>query len=140
MDILSIPFHKYLNIKRSGISNYIFEIEVRPEYHNHLGTIHACVQLSLAEASSGEFLLQEFRDLKDVLIPVVRRSEAKYNKPAKGNLYTKAKFLHSSRKEIYDNLINKNRALVQVLVTVVDEEENKIATVIFDWFIKKVSI
>ena len=53
MDILSIPFHKHINIGRSENAGYIFEINERPEYLNHLGTIHACVQLSLAEAVSG---------------------------------------------------------------------------------------
>ena len=58
MDILAIPFHKFLNIKKHAGDDYIFEADERPEYLNHLQTIHACVQLALAEASSGEFLLQ----------------------------------------------------------------------------------
>ena len=53
MDILSIPFHKYLDIKKVGESkDFVFRIKEKPEFLNHLGTIHACVQLSLAEATS----------------------------------------------------------------------------------------
>jgi hypothetical protein len=48
MDILAIPFHKFLNIKKHSGDSYIFEAKERPEYLNLLQTIHACVQLSLA--------------------------------------------------------------------------------------------
>jgi len=68
MEILSIPFHHFLNIKRNENEDFIFKIDERPEYSNHLGTIHACVQVSLAEASSGEFLLQQFNELETELI------------------------------------------------------------------------
>jgi hypothetical protein len=44
MDILAIPFHQFLNIKRNISDDFIFKIDERPEYSNHLGTIHACVQ------------------------------------------------------------------------------------------------
>ena len=92
MNILSVPFHQFINIKRSENENYIFTIEERPEYLNHLGTIHACVQLSLAEATSGEFLLNQFIELASEVIPVVRKTEVKYRKPANGNLFSKATF------------------------------------------------
>ena len=58
MDILSIPFHKYLSIEKYPGDVYIFQVQEKPEFLNHLQTHHACLQLALAEASSGEFLLQ----------------------------------------------------------------------------------
>ncbi len=79
MEILSLPFHKFLNIERNDGDEYIFKIKERPEYHNHLGTIHACVQLTLAEATSGEFLLGKFNSYKSDLIPVIRKTEVKYS-------------------------------------------------------------
>ena len=83
MDILSIPFHRFLNIEKSDEGEgFIFRMEERPEHLNHLGTIHACAQLALAEASSGEFLLEQFGDLKDSVIPLIRKTEVKYSKPA----------------------------------------------------------
>ena len=137
MDILSIPFHKFLNIKRFDGNDYIFKIEERPEYFNHIGTIHACVQLSLAEATSGEFLVQQFSDYQKELIPVVRRSEVKYQKPATGDLFAKAEFLSTNRKKVLIEFNTKKRTLVRVKVDVYNTEKDKTLTAIFDWFIIK---
>lgn len=137
MDILSIPFHKHLNLVRSEKPAYIFETRERPEYYNHLGTIHACVQLALAEASSGEFLIQEFREIQDEVIPMVRKSEARYHSPAKGNLYARAEFHQTKRKLVAEDLQNRSRALLKVKVEVFDSDNNKSLTAIFDWFVAK---
>ncbi len=138
MDILSIPFHKFMNITRvNGSEDFIYMIQEQPEYLNHLGTIHACVQLSLAEATSGEFLLKEFNQIKSDVIPVVRKSEAKYHKPANGELFSKAEFFSSTRSEVLNELSAKKRAITKVKVEVFDSKADKILTVIFDWFITK---
>ena len=89
MDILSIPFHRLLNIERNlNDDEFIFQIEERPELHNHLGTFHACAQLSLAEATAGEYLQQQFPEIKDEVIPVIRKTEVKYAMPAKGSFFS----------------------------------------------------
>ena len=137
MDILAIPFHRYLNIKKNTGNEYIFAIEERPEYLNHLGTVHACVQLSLAEATSGEFLQNQFKDLKSEVIPVIRRTEAKYHKPANGNLYSKAEFDSTDKDEAMQELETKKRTIVKVKVEIFDSQNNKTLTVIFDWFISE---
>ena len=136
MEILTIPFHSYLNIQKAEEpTGYIFKIEERPEYLNHLGTIHACVQLSLAEATSGEFLLKEFDQLKSDVIPVVHRTEAKYHKPANGELFTKADFLSTNRQAVLVELSLKKRTITQIKVEVYDSKKNISLSAIFDWFI-----
>lgn len=137
MDILAIPFHKFLNLKEHTGEEYIFEVKERPEYLNHLQTIHACVQLSLAEASSGEFLLQEFSELKTKVIPVIRRTEVKYHRPANGTLYSRASFQSANKAEVSDELLKRGRIIVQVKVEIFDNRKNKVLTAIFDWFLKK---
>jgi hypothetical protein len=138
MDILSIPFHRYLNIKRAAGDDYIFETEQRPEYLNHVGTIHACYQLALAEATSGEFLLKEFSDLQSDVIPVVRKTEAKYHRPSNGKLFSKAAFDSTDKNVALQELDAKNRTIVKVKVEVFDSQNNKTLTVIFDWFISRI--
>ncbi len=137
MNILEIPFHRLLNIKRDNFNNYTFKIEERSEYLNHLGTIHASAQVSLAEATSGEFLFQQFHELKNDLIPVIRKTEMRYHKPANGELFSKASFSTSGKKEILTELNTRKRALVKVKVEVFDSQKNKAATAVFDWFIIK---
>jgi hypothetical protein len=137
MDILDIPFHRFLNIKNHNGDEYIFETDERPEYLNHLGTIHACVQLSLAEASSGEFLLHQFFEFKSELVPVVRKTEAKYHRPANGSLYSKASFESSNKLDVLNELVRRKRVLLKVKVEIFDHQKNKVLTAIFDWFIIK---
>ncbi len=139
MEILEIPFHKFLGIRKHKGKDYIFEANEKPEYLNHLGTIHACAQLTIAEASSGEFLLKEFGSLKSKVIPVVRKTNAKYHQPAKGKLFAKAAFYSSNKTDIIKELENKNRVLVKIKVELFNQIEDKILTVIFDWFIKKIT-
>ena len=137
MDILSIPFHKHISIGRAEKSAYIFEIEERPEYLNHLGTIHACVQLTLAEAASGEFLIQEFNELQNEVIPVVRKSEARYHTPANGTLYARAEFYKSDKEAVKEEIQKRSRAMLKVKVEVSDSNSKKSLTAIFDWFLAK---
>ena len=136
MDILAIPFHKFLNIEKHSGDEYIFEAQERPEYLNHLQTIHACVQLSLAEASSGEFLLQEFKEQKTEVIPLIRKTEARYHRPAKGTLYSRASFLSSKKTEVLEELMNKGRSILKIKVEIYDQSSSKVLTAIFDWFLK----
>ena len=135
MKILNIPFHIFLNIQKHKGDDFIFEIKEKKEYLNHLGTIHACYQLALAEASSGQFLLDEFFDLRNDLIPVVRKTEAKYQKPANGILYSKAAFESSSKEEILHELKKRKRALVKIKVEILDENKNRTLLVVFEWFL-----
>lgn len=137
MNILDIPFHKFLNFKKYSGDEFIFIADEKPEYLNHLNNIHACVQLSLAEASSGEFLLDQFYELRKELIPVIRKTEAKYHRPANGTLFSKAAFDSASKEDVLKDLLQKNRAIVKVKTEVFDAHNNKSLTAIFEWFITK---
>jgi Domain of unknown function (DUF4442) len=139
MDILSIPFHEHLSIRESDDSDYVFKLESNPKFNNHLETIHACAQLTLAEATSGEFLLQEFHKFRTDFIPVIRKTEAKYQKPAIGTLYSRAEFANAEKAGLIDELLTKNRALIRIKVEIFDVEKDKTLTVFFDWFLVKKS-
>ena len=136
MDILSIPFHKLLNIERNqNDDDFIFQIEERPELHNHLGTLHACAQLSLAEATAGEYLQQQFPEIKDTVVPVIRRTEVKYSMPAKGTLFSKASFSSGSKEDFLKELESKKRCIIPIKVEVFNTESKRTLSAVFDWFI-----
>lgn len=139
MDILQIPFHKLLSIsKHSEDDSYIFCMDERPQLLNHLGTIHACAQLSLAEASSGEFLQRTFADLKSEVVPVIRRTEVKYSTPANGSLYSKANF-ESGSYEAYMEAFQKNkRMIIPLKVEVFNAQKKRTLSALFEWFITAV--
>ncbi len=137
MNVLDLPFNKILLIKKSDVPDTILMLEDRTEYQNHLGTVHASAQYSLAEASSGEILERNFGDWKGAYFPVVRRVEAKYKNPAKGRLFSTGFIEQDSAMKAKKELSEKGRTLVDVIVRIVDEEKNVTLEGLFTWFIAK---
>jgi hypothetical protein len=136
MNVLEIPFNKFLGFQQAENENgFIFKLEHKKEYLNHLGTIHASVLFALAEASSGEFLLNQFKDYNLDFIPVVRKVEVKYSKPASGTVFSKACIIDSTVNEIMNELRIKKRVIIKVKVDIYSNNTEKSLTSIFDWFI-----
>jgi len=139
MDVTNLPFNHFIGLKTSDKNGYLLMLGNRPEYRNHLDTVHASALFALAEASSGYFLLNEFSELTDI-IPVVRKVETKYKKPATSSVFSKAKFQETGKNEILEMLNQKGRAILQVEVSLFDEADVLIMQSIFEWFITKQAI
>ena len=135
MDVLSIPFHHLLQIERNQDDDFIFQIKERPELLNHLGTFHACAQLALAEATSGEFLQEQFHEIKDLVIPVIRRTEVKYSMPAKGSLYSKATFSSGNKEDFLKEFESRKRFNIPIKVEVFNTDGKRTLSSIFEWVI-----
>ena len=135
MDLMEIPFHKFLGIQKSDNDIYILKIEEKKEYLNHLGTIHASVLFALAESTSGEFLLREFKDYKLDVIPVVRKAEIKYSKPGNGQVLSKADFVNTDVIKIHEELQLNRRVLLKIKVDLFNSEIERIMTAVFEWFL-----
>ena len=136
MKVLEIPFNKFIGLKSvDNDDNYIFKLKPDDKYMNHLGTIHASALFALAEASSGQFLLNQFKDYKLDIIPVVRKVEIKYSKPANGTIFSKACLIDSDIINIINELKSKNRVIIKVNVDIYNDNIEKIFTSTFDWFI-----
>lgn len=139
MDNLSIPFHAFLNIQKSDLPEYLLMIGERPEYLNHVGTVHACVQVTLGEASTGQFLHAEMPYVMNGnYMPVVRSSKHKYHQPAHGKLYSKVRLLDAEMSEIEKNIEERGRAIFSMEIKIYDSLNKNTLTSVFDWFIGKV--
>jgi acyl-coenzyme A thioesterase PaaI-like protein len=134
MDVTKLPFNRFVGIKMSEKSEYLLTLDNQPEYRNHLDTVHASAQFALAEATSGFFLLNELSELTGV-IPVVRKVETKYKKPATGAVFSKAKFLETGKDEILETMNQKSKALLKVEVSLFDDKDVFIMQSTFEWFI-----
>ena len=137
MDVTNLPFNRFIGIKLSDKNDYLLMLDNRPEYRNHLDTVHASAQFALAEATSGYFLLNELSELTEV-ISVVRRVETKYKKPATGAVFSKAKFREIEKNEILEALSQKGRTLLKVEVSLFDEADVPVMQSVFEWFITKI--
>jgi hypothetical protein len=51
MNVTEIPFNHYIGIKESNQEKYLLMLDKSDNQLNHLGTMHASAQFSLAEAT-----------------------------------------------------------------------------------------
>jgi acyl-coenzyme A thioesterase PaaI-like protein len=136
MDVTKIPFNQFIGLKNSMKSGYLLMLENSPEYRNHLDTVHASTLFALAEASSGYFLLNEFSEQTEI-IPVVRKVETKYRKPASSAIFSKAKLLETEKDEILNTLNQRGRTTLKVEVSLFDETDVLVMQSLFEWFVSK---
>jgi acyl-coenzyme A thioesterase PaaI-like protein len=135
--VIELPFNQHLGLQIADDPAKLLQLPAGPQYLNHLGTVHASAQLALAEASSGEFLLRAIGDMTGV-VPVVRRMESKFRKPANGVL-TSTVSLPDGIETLKDHLFAKGRVLVRVEVELHDESGAHTLSATVEWFITRVT-
>jgi Domain of unknown function (DUF4442) len=138
MNITAIPFNQLIGIKRAERDPpYLLELDDRPAYTNHLGTVHASAQLALAEATSAEYLLRTFTDADADLVAVVRTVQAKFKKPLKGPAYSKARIVDGEIPRFSEALNAKGMGIIHVSVDVVDAHDAVAMSADIGWFIRR---
>ena len=138
MKVTELPYNQFIGIKNSQNEEYLLELDESPNYLNHLGNVHASAQLSPAEAASGEFLLDQCKDISDMLIPVVRRLESKFKKPANGKIFAKARTAPDVLETFKKDLGFKGRSLIKVEVVIEDYNHVAVMTTLVEWYVQKV--
>ena len=138
MNVLDLPFNNFVGINDADEDEYLLALPESEKYWNHLKTVHAGALFSLAEASSGKYLLIKFDDLEFPIVPLLRRATVKYSKPVNGVVKSKGILIGRSKEEIVDELDRKSRTLIDVEVILFSETGEKIMTSVFQWFVSKV--
>jgi acyl-coenzyme A thioesterase PaaI-like protein len=131
--VTELPFNKLLNLEAAD-DDAKLRLPAGGQYLNHLGTVHAGALLALAEAGSGEFLLRSLGGA-DGVVPVVRRMEAKFRKPANGAVTSAASVAEGALDELRAGLAAKGRALISVNVELHDESGAHVLSASVEWFI-----
>src|ERR1035438_3923744 len=88
VNIADLPFNRLIGIAPSQKEGCVLSLPNDVRYTNHLGTVHACALIALAEATSGDYLIKESAGVEFEVIAVVRRLEAKFRKPACGAVHS----------------------------------------------------
>jgi acyl-coenzyme A thioesterase PaaI-like protein len=131
--VTELPFNKLLSLQPADAA-HLLRLPAGGQYLNHLGTVHAGALLSLAEASSGEFLLRTIGDAAGI-VPVVRRLEAKFRKPANGAVTSTASVAAGAMDELRTALAARGRALISVDVELHDESGAHVLSASVEWFV-----
>ncbi|MCP3931766.1 MAG: DUF4442 domain-containing protein [Bacteroidetes bacterium] len=138
MDITQIPFNKYIEIFQSTNNDQMLELGFKDNMKNHLGTFHASAQFALAEACSGLALQNHFPDLENSVVPVLRKSETKFKKPATSNIRAKASISVEKEDKFKQLFEKKGRASISVSVEITDQNGNITMTGQYEWFVQKI--
>ena len=136
--VTEVPFNSFLGIQQASKPAQLLRLPAGGQYLNHLGAVHASAQLALAEASSGEFLLRAFGSTTGV-VPVVRRLEARFRKPANGAITSTVIAPPDTIDQIRVDLAAKGRALTSVSVEIHDESGAHTLSATVEWFITRIS-
>jgi acyl-coenzyme A thioesterase PaaI-like protein len=137
VDVTKLPFNSFLGLEPAAPeSGFLVSLPGLKRYTNHLGTVHASALLAVAEAGSGAFLAQHVGE-SGGLLPVVRRLESKFRKPARGRVSARASVKPAELERALSDLGARGRALVTVSVEVVDESGTVALVAELEWFISR---
>ncbi len=134
MKALDIPFVKHIGIHESENE---LSLECSENVLNHIKTIHAGAQFTLAETKSGLHLQSLFPELEGRVIPLLRGAEVKYKKPAAKTIVAYARSEEESVENFRLQLEKKGRASLEIYVEVKDSNELLCTLATFTWFVQK---
>lgn len=134
--VTELPFNRLLGLQTAATPEKLLQLPAGEQYGNHLGTVHASALLALAEATSGEYLLGRFGSSEGV-VPVVRRLEAKFRKPAYGVATSTASATPEALAQLEADLAAKGRALISIAVELHDAAGTHALSATIEWFIQR---
>jgi len=137
MNITELPFNRFIGIIPAAKEGAVLSLTGDVRYTNHLGTVHAAALLALAEATGGAYLIEQFPTLGFEVVPVVRRVEAKFRKPALGAIFSKSSVQSDHREKFVSELMSRGRALLEIQVDVYDEHGTHALAATFEWFVAR---
>ena len=137
MNVTDIPFNKFIEITTTNPGEVGLELEFKTNLKNHLGTFHASAQFALAEACSGQLLQNHFSHLENGVVPVLRKSDVKFKRPAQSKIFANATIDADTKVKFETQLEKNGRAIITVPVEIVDNDGAVTMTGTYEWFIQK---
>jgi len=119
-------------------AEHLLELPFSPLVHNHLGTLHAAAQFSLAEAASAECLQRHFGAAVGDVFAVVRGVEVTYRRPATGDLLAHGRPDDATRDGLLAELTARGRTKAVILIDLKDRSGTLTFHGQFEWFISRV--
>jgi hypothetical protein len=139
MNICNLPFNRLIGLEMAEHgSDLMVGLPDGPQYLNHLGTVHASALLAVAEAGSGEFLYRNFRHIEN-LVPVLRKFDAKFRKPASGRITARCLLATDVVDKWLSELESRGRLLAAIPVEVLDATDAVVLSATAEWFVSRVS-
>ncbi|MHC4558824.1 MAG: YiiD C-terminal domain-containing protein [Planctomycetota bacterium] len=136
MDVTEIPFVEKVGVIRS--TKGVLELPFNETIQNHLQTIHASAQFTLAETASGEILQTIFPELVGKVVPVLRDSQIKFKKPAIKTISAHPAVSDEAILKFKERFKKKGRSSISINVKIKDSENVVTCVGIFNWFVQSI--
>ena len=136
MNVIEIPFVKKVGITKAD--NNKLELAFTADTKNHLETMHASAQFTLAETASGEFLQILFPELIGKVVPVLRDAKVKFKKPAVNNIIAYPSISDKEKEKFNSQFSRKGRSSITVDVELKDNEGTLTCITSYNWFVQKI--
>ena len=134
MNLTSIPFAKLIRLQE-GEGDYLFCLAAHQDYTNHLGTVAAAAQFSLAEFASGQWLLYTFPDMAEQVVPMLRNSQVKFNQATTGRICAKVNVSKETELQVAAELKQLKRSKCTIPVKVMNDQGHVVMTGHFEWIL-----
>ena len=133
---LAIPFNiphgfefKHLSPMRS-----VIKLPKRRVNQNHLGTIHACAQVTLGEYTAGLLLIRNY-GISDYRV-ILKDIHTKFSYQAKTELEGEASFDSNQLTQAKEELKKEGVTEIQIETNIKDKDQNTTAVVTTTWQLK----
>ena len=133
MDTVSIPFVSHIGIQEN---NNNLSLDFKDNILNHIKTIHAAAQFTLAETQSGIHLQCLFPELEGKVLPVLRDAQIKYKKPALERIIAYSSSNEDDVEKFKSIFNKKGRGSIQINVEIKDINDVLTSQAIFTWFVQ----
>jgi len=131
--VKDVPFASFIGIKDNKDE---LSLDFKDELQNHVKTIHASAQFTLAETKSGLYLLELFPELEGKVIPLSREATIKYKKPATEKILAFASIEEASIEKFKTTFDKKGRGSISVKIQIKDINDILCSEGEFSWFIQ----
>jgi acyl-coenzyme A thioesterase PaaI-like protein len=139
LKVTDLAFNRALGVCAAPAgAPHLLELPLVPLVHNHLGTMHAAAQFSLAEAASAECLQRHFGAAAGAVFAVVRGVEVKYRRPATGDLLAYGRPDDATAAGLLAELEARGRTNAVILIELKDRAGTLTFHGKFEWFISRV--
>ncbi len=129
-----IPFVNHIGIEQNSDE---LSLNFNDNVQNHIKTLHASAQFTLAETQSGLQLQKLFPELEGKVVPILRDAQIKYKKPTVEKIITYARTDKEAVEKFRVQFDKKGRGTLQVNVDVKDISDLLISQATFTWFVQK---
>ncbi|MCG8526588.1 MAG: DUF4442 domain-containing protein [Opitutales bacterium] len=137
MDFSSTPFLEHNGIEPCEDPPHgIFALNPDPLHFNHLESIHQSSVFSLAECSSGAFLMENLESFtKDDFVYTLREAKVRYRAATNEKVYTIGKRVDIDWGKFHSSLQRNGRGLIRFPIHVMNMSGKCVSVCEFEWFL-----